>query len=1178
MSSSWSCTKRREFDVRPRASFQLWLLALVTVIHGAGGQLQMAVPQVDNFRAPQEIGAFRKVYRSASASPSCRVDACSADDMSTTCPGAGATPTTIVWGQTTPLHFSYYDQENWHKIVHVGGWPNECAHAATGLSHPGQSPINVEPASTELAPADAKIQLSGDFKLSRPGLWVHNNGHSVGVHICGSPADCLATASFGAWPKVLRGLDTSREDEYFLLQMHIHWGSDSTKGSEHLVCSKSRSAELHMVFMNKRALTPDRSDPDSGTHLVVVGTMLQGGGKRHAGYSPFLDDVERLAKRQGSQGPLPNAITLSDLLPTNYSTQFYTYPGSLTTPPCSQKVTWFVLENYVQVSDQQLDQLRATETITHARGHNMPSIRAILMPVVALLVGALTYQFLHHYAPWMPYTLAIMIEGFLMDALAYQSRPFPDLNTFLICPTTSAPLNMPQNGVEILPQMCNSMQLSMDMWASIDGHLLLFIFLPVLLFGDSFGLNAHLFQKTFWQSLLLACPGVLLGTAVGGVFAYYLLPYGWSLNLSMAFGAILAATDPVAVVALLKSVGASDVLTMQITGESLMNDGTAMVMFTLFFNMHMGWVDYDAASVIGFFAKMTIASPAMGVAIGLLGYWWMSSASQKHSHADSTIQTTVTVGIAFLAFYVSEWEIQMSGVLATISAGLVLAKYAWPIVADPGSLENVWHAFEYFGNTLIFFIAGVLTRRALWNDVIQGADYGWCVLTYVMMMALRAVMMVLCYPILKRLGYGTSLMDAGFMVWGGLRGAVGLALAVFVRSALIQVDPAAAGQIFFMVAGLAFLTLLVNATTSGPILRKTGMAGITDSKRKLLAQAYKRLHRFAQEEYEKACLIINHDAIDVTEAFSELEQIRNTDKAFPVLEKDRAECWVRSVSAVAADSMVSEYQEQLSACTTNASEEDVKHLRECFMRVVKAKYWELIKENKLPKKSPAALLLLNSVSACINNLDKPLHDWDCVEPSVQVSEGGFTDWLLNLIDRLLPQSVTWDNDLHYALKTKSSEAAYHTAISFVEAHLHAQKKVAGFFGDTDEADSPEELTVLLESARQVQKAHQRLGTISSMLIKLIKSSTIAEMLSDSCGEFVHHMVEEGVLVEAEAEEMFHHLEHQRRRFIKGIKARARSNQNSIMNDIKRSSTLGLDSVMPVDGEVGEPVHDAKMGA
>lgn len=1124
---------------------------------------------VDNWRDPQPVGDFRKVYRSAAASATCA--ACDQTATSTTCAKPAPSETKRDWGITTLVHFSYYDQKNWKKVLHAGGWPNECAKEADGPSHPGQSPIDVQAGNTELAPSEAGIQLSGGFNLSRTRLWIHNNGHNMGVGVCSSEVDCMATASFGTWPKKLRGLNESSADDYYLLGFHLHWGSDGTKGSEHIVCGKPRAAELHMVFANKRALPGDRNDPDSGTMLTVLGTLIEGGAAQdNPNYAPFLDNVAKLAKDQGQGGVLPAPITLSSLLPADYASKFYTYPGSLTTPPCSQKVTWFVFENFVQVSDRQLNELRQLKSLTSVRGHQNPGICAILAPTVAMGLGVVTHQLLHAYAPWMPYTLTIMIEGILIDLFAYLDRPNPELDPqVMICP---------------IAQECNSMQRSMDMWAAIDGHLLLFIFLPILLFGDAIGLNAHLFKNTFWQGLLLACPGVVFGAVLTGLFAYHVLPYGWSWNLSMAFGSILAATDPVAVVALLKNVGASDVLTMQITGESLMNDGTAMVLFTLFFNMHMDWVTYTPADVIGFFARMSLAAPLFGIAVGLISYSWMCTASRKHSHSDSTMQTTMSIVTAFVAFYFAEQEMLMSGVLATIGAGLVLARYQWPIVASREALETTWHVLEYIGNTLIFFVAGVLTRRALWANLITSSDFGWCCLMYVVMMGIRALMTLLFYPALARLGYGTTPKDAGFMVWGGLRGAVGLALAVFVRSGLDQVDNEAGTRILFMVAGLAFLTLLVNATTSGMILRMSGMVGQSKAKKELLAQVKSRLHTFAQTEYKDLCLKLNVDATIVVDNFHELEEIRGTDRATPVQESSFGcpTTFVKAISNMDTTEHIDTMKARLQAMGSYVVNADqVKLLRECFLRVVKGKYWELISANKLPSTSPAALILLNSVSSCMDHLEEPLHDWNYVGPGITVNEGACTDRLLEFIDRVLPESVTWDNDLHYHLKVKANEDAYHASTCFMTAHMYAQEKIASFFGAHAHEDTPEEITVVLESLCQVALAQERLSLISSMLIELLKGSIVADMLTGNMCTQVKNMVNEGVLTDAEAEEWLHHLEHQQQGFVKFVKAEGRKAQDSLMGDMKRANSFGgkpVAQTQDVSMTQVVPMNDSHAGA
>ena len=104
-------------------------------------------------------------------------------------------------------------------------------------------------------------------------------------------------------------------------------------------------------------------------------------------------------------------------------------------------------------------------------------------------------------------------------------------------------------------------------WAAINGEVLLLVFLPGLLFRDAFLTNVYLFERSINQLLILAFPMVLAGTTLTACVAKWVFPYNWSFNLAMTFGSILAATDPVAVSALLNEVGAPPRLKIHISGK-----------------------------------------------------------------------------------------------------------------------------------------------------------------------------------------------------------------------------------------------------------------------------------------------------------------------------------------------------------------------------------------------------------------------------------------------------------------------------------------------------------------------------------------------------------------------------------------------------------------------------------
>lgn len=127
---------------------------------------------------------------------------------------------------------------------------------------------------------------------------------------------------------------------------------------------------------------------------------------------------------------------------------------------------------------------------------------------------------------------------------------------------------------------------------------------------------------------------MLLGSLLNALFASYMLPYGWEFSLAFSYGAIQAATDPVAVVSLLNELGAPPSLTMIVSGESLLNDGSAMVVYSLFFAQYLG----ENRNVVLFLLQLVLGGIAVGLAFGAFVLYWMSLLNRRHDHTDVTIQ------------------------------------------------------------------------------------------------------------------------------------------------------------------------------------------------------------------------------------------------------------------------------------------------------------------------------------------------------------------------------------------------------------------------------------------------------------------------------------------------------------------------------------------------------------
>lgn len=218
----------------------------------------------------------------------------------------------------------------------------------------------------------------------------------------------------------------------------------------------------------------------------------------------------------------------------------------------------------------------------------------VLFPWFSVLIGIFAYYLISRYAHGLPYTAVMFITGALMG---YSSVNFFEGNAI----------------VE-----------SVRMWIEINGVVIILSFLPGLLFLDSYNINVYLFMKSFSQLFAFAFPMVLAGTFLTALSAYYLLPYGWSFDLCMTFGSILAATDPVAIAVLLNDLGAPSRLKVHIAGESLLNDGSAVVFYYIFssrffFELGVDGFGEDIGWLRGFviFFRLSFGGAFIGLAFGI---------------------------------------------------------------------------------------------------------------------------------------------------------------------------------------------------------------------------------------------------------------------------------------------------------------------------------------------------------------------------------------------------------------------------------------------------------------------------------------------------------------------------------------------------------------------------------
>ncbi|CAF2692488.1 unnamed protein product [Rotaria sp. Silwood2] len=301
----------------------------------------------------------------------------------------------------------------------------------------------------------------------------------------------------------------------------------------------------------------------------------------------------------------------------------------------------------------------------------------------------------------------------------------------------------------------------------INPHMIYYIFLPLLIFDSSFNSQYYVIQPQILSAILLAGPGVLISISIVAVVAVYIFPYNWSWLVALMFGSILSATDPVAVVALLHVSGASISLASLIDLESLLNDGSAFVIFMILRDIIIGRCD-SAQKVVIDTVKFTIGGSAFGFACGILAVIVLNRINNELE-----VEIISTFGLAYLIFYVADVELGVSAVLALVVMGLFMAKHKYCIssrVQIP--MVNTWRIIIDFANILIFMITGIILAQSLVGTkaTIVALDFGFSIVLYIALHVGRLLSVLIVSPLIHWSGVHLSWKEYTILTWSGLRG------------------------------------------------------------------------------------------------------------------------------------------------------------------------------------------------------------------------------------------------------------------------------------------------------------------------------------------------------------------------------------------------------------------------
>ncbi|MGD2252658.1 MAG: Na+/H+ antiporter [Anaerolineales bacterium] len=339
-----------------------------------------------------------------------------------------------------------------------------------------------------------------------------------------------------------------------------------------------------------------------------------------------------------------------------------------------------------------------------------------------------------------------------------------------------------------------------DLDFEITPELILSLLVPPLVFEAAFYLNLDELRRNLGTIALMAVPGVILNMILVGAVVTW--GAGLSLPMALVFGSLIAATDPVAVVAIFRKIGAPSRLAVLLEGESLLNDGTAIVIFNLAVTVALTGNFQLLDGVLDF---LRVAGG--GVIVGVVLGWLVARLIARID--DHLVETTLTTVLAFGSYLVAESLMHVSGVLAVVAAGLVSGSIG-PSGMRPTTrivVINFWDYTAFLANSAVFLLIGLQLDLpellANWQTIL------W---------AIGAVLVSRAFVVyvFSRIGSKIRRNWRHVLFWGGLRGAISLALALSIP---VEVGPER-NTVITMAFGVVLFTLLGQGLSMGWVLRR----------------------------------------------------------------------------------------------------------------------------------------------------------------------------------------------------------------------------------------------------------------------------------------------------------------------------------------------------------------------
>lgn len=444
----------------------------------------------------------------------------------------------------------------------------------------------------------------------------------------------------------------------------------------------------------------------------------------------------------------------------------------------------------------------------------------------------------------------------------------------------------------------------------VRSNVFLYVFLPTLLFQATLGMNLRRIIDDWVPILTLAVVAVVVATLSVG----YALSWASTLPLAtcLLIGAIVSTTDPSAVVSIFRSISAPRRLARIIEGESLLNDAAAIALFGLFMGfVTLGMPDPTLSDALARFPRLILGGALIGWLAARSAIWVMAAFARYE-----LAQLSISVALPYMAYIISEQSVGASGVIAVVVSGLTLN------LTGPGrlapqlwaNLRDVWDLLAHWAGALIFILAALLIPRIM--EEVRLNDLFLIGVVVLAAIAARVVILFGLFPLLRGMRV-SPVVERPYRVailWGGLRGAVTLALALAVTES-VRVPVETKRVVGIVATGFTLFTLLVQGTTLRSVIGWLGLDRLSPIDEALSRQVVAVALQTVREDVARIAenYELTHDTVrSEAKRFGERLDgaVKSAEESADILDRDRITLGLISLAGFERDTILERVRER----------------------------------------------------------------------------------------------------------------------------------------------------------------------------------------------------------------------------------------------------------------------------